>query len=61
MDLNQILVQGGSMWTMVLWRQNHLLYASKRNRKKTLLEKTNEVCLLFPNSKPASNQTKIQK
>jgi hypothetical protein len=34
---------------------------SKRNRKKTILEKTNEVCLLFPNFKPASNQTKIQK
>jgi hypothetical protein len=34
---------------------------SKRNRKKTILEETNEVCLFFPNFKPASNQTKIQK
>ncbi len=38
----------------------------KQNReqnkeKKTILEKKNEVCLLFPNFKPASNQTKIQK
>jgi hypothetical protein len=26
-----------------------------------MLEKKNEVCLLFPNFKPVSNQTKIQK
>jgi len=30
---------------------------SKRNRKKTIL-KNKKVCLLFPNFKPASNQTK---
>jgi len=34
---------------------------SKRKRKKTILEKKEEVCLLFPNFKPVSNQTKIQK
>jgi hypothetical protein len=38
----------------------------KQNRqqkkgKKTMLEKKNEVCLFFPNFKPVSNQTKIQK
>jgi hypothetical protein len=31
----------------------------KKEKRKTILEK-NEVCLLFPNFKPASNQTKIQ-
>jgi hypothetical protein len=33
----------------------------QKKEKKTILEKTNEACLLFPNFKPASNQTKIQK
>jgi hypothetical protein len=33
----------------------------KKEKKKTILEKKKEVCLLFPNFKPASNQTKIQK
>jgi hypothetical protein len=33
----------------------------QKKQKKTMLEKTNEVCLLFPNFKPASTQTKIQK
>jgi len=33
----------------------------KKKEKKTILEKKNEVCLLFQNFKPASNQTKIQK
>jgi len=32
----------------------------KQNREQTKRKK-NEVCLLFPNFKPASNQTKIQK
>ncbi len=34
---------------------------AKEREKKTILEKKNEVCLLFPNFKPVSNQTKIQK
>jgi hypothetical protein len=34
---------------------------SKRKRKKTILGKKKKVCLLFPNFKPISNQTKIQK
>ncbi len=33
----------------------------QKKEKKTMLEKKNEVCLLFPNFKPVSNQTKIQK
>ncbi len=33
----------------------------QKKQKKTILQKTNEVCLLFPNLQPASNQTKIQK
>jgi len=33
----------------------------KEREKKPYLEEKNEVCLLFPNFKPASNQTKIQK
>jgi hypothetical protein len=33
----------------------------QKKEKKTILEKKNEVCLLFPNFKPASNQTKIHK
>ncbi len=33
----------------------------QKKEKKTILEKKNEVCLLFPNFKPAFNQTKIQK
>jgi hypothetical protein len=33
----------------------------QKKRKKTILEKKNEVCLLFPNFKAASNQTKIKK
>jgi len=33
----------------------------QKKRKKTILEKQNEVCLLFPNFKAASNQTKIKK
>jgi hypothetical protein len=33
----------------------------QKKEKKTILEKQNEVCLLFPNFKHASNQTKIQK
>jgi hypothetical protein len=32
----------------------------KKEKKKPYLKK-NEVCLLFPNFKPASNQTKIKK
>jgi len=32
----------------------------QKKEKKTILEKKNEVCLLFPNFKPVSNQTKIQ-
>jgi len=32
----------------------------KKEKKKPYLKKK-EVCLLFPNFKPASNQTKIQK
>ncbi len=32
----------------------------KREKKKPYLEIKNEVCLLFPNFKPASNQTKIK-
>ena len=32
----------------------------QKKKKKPILEKK-EVCLLFPNFKPASNQTKIQK
>jgi hypothetical protein len=34
---------------------------SKKKEKKNHTLKTNEVCLLFPNFKPASNQTKIPK
>ncbi len=34
---------------------------AKEREKETILEKKKEVCLLFPNFKPASNQTKIQK
>jgi len=30
----------------------------KKEEKKTILGKKKEVCLLFPNFKPASNQTK---
>jgi len=33
----------------------------KKEKKKPYLKKKTEVCLLFPNFKPASNQTKIQK
>jgi hypothetical protein len=33
----------------------------QKKQKKNILEKTNDVCLLFPNFKPASNQTKIRK
>jgi hypothetical protein len=33
----------------------------QKKEKKPILEKKNEVCLLFPNFKLASNQTKIQK
>jgi hypothetical protein len=33
----------------------------QKKEKKTIFEKQNEVCLLFPNFKPASNQTKKQK
>ncbi len=43
------------------WQKIKNKTQNKRNRKKTILEKTNEACLLFPNFKPASNQTKIQK
>ncbi len=32
---------------------------SKIKRKKTILKKKKKVCLLYPNFKPASNQTKI--
>jgi len=32
----------------------------QKKEKKNHTWKTNEVCLLFPNFKPASNQTKIQ-
>jgi hypothetical protein len=34
---------------------------SKRKGKKTILEKKMRFCLLFPNFKPESNQTKTQK
>jgi len=43
------------------WQKIRNKTESERKRKKTILEKKNEVCLLFPNFKPASNQTKIQK
>jgi hypothetical protein len=33
----------------------------QKKEKKTHTWKENEVCLLFPNFKPASNQTKIKK
>jgi hypothetical protein len=33
----------------------------QKKRKKTILEKKNEVCLLFPNFKAAFNLTKIKK
>ncbi len=33
----------------------------QKKEKKNHTWKKNEVCLLFPNFKPASNQTKIQK
>jgi len=33
----------------------------QKKEKKNHTCKKNEVCLLFPNFKPASNQTKIQK
>jgi len=33
----------------------------QKKEKKNHTRKKNEVCLLFPNFKPASNQTKIQK
>ncbi len=33
----------------------------QKKEKKNHTWKNNEVCLLFPNFKPASNQTKIQK
>jgi hypothetical protein len=33
----------------------------QKKEKKNHTWKENEVCLLFPNFKPASNQTKIQK
>jgi hypothetical protein len=32
-----------------------------KKQKKNHIEKTTEVCFLFPNFKSASNQTKIQK
>jgi len=43
------------------WQKTKNKIDSKRKRKKTILEKKNEVCLLFPNFKLVSNQTKIQK
>jgi hypothetical protein len=33
----------------------------QKKEKKNHTSKENEVCLLFPNFKPESNQTKIQK
>jgi len=33
----------------------------KKEKKKPYLKKKKEVCFLFPNLKPASNQTKIKK
>ncbi len=33
----------------------------QKKEKKTILEKKKKVYLLFPNFKPVSNQTKIQK
>jgi hypothetical protein len=33
----------------------------KKEKKKPYLKKKNAVCLLFPNFKPTSNETKIQK
>jgi hypothetical protein len=55
-QLNNLKIKIKSRWQKTKNKTN-----SKRNGKKTILEKTNEVCLLFPNFKPASNQTKIQK
>jgi hypothetical protein len=34
--------------------------SEQKKEKKNILEKKEEVCLLFPNFKPASNQTKIK-
>ncbi len=34
---------------------------NKKQNREQKKEKKNEVCLLFPNFKPASNQTKIKK
>jgi len=34
---------------------------NKKQHREQKKRKKNEVCLLFPNFKPASNQTKIQK
>jgi hypothetical protein len=40
--------------------KNKRLNRQQKKKKKTILEKKNEVCLLFPNFKPVFNKTKIQ-